>query len=151
MTTYCVGLRRTALIALSFLMSIAASGCGGGGGGSSTSSNSTSSSSQESAPFPNNGNGNSSADPILQLSWQPNTDEIAGYIVAYGATDATATTTASTLALGSNGFNAQSPSVSYYAGRDLNLAAGDSVCFRLRAYNSSNTVSDWSPAICGTI
>lgn len=90
-------------------------------------------------------------DTTVALTWQPNSDPIAGYVVYYGPTPEAATTLATQLSLSSNGMNPQAPSVSFNAGTDLGLNYGDSVCFRLRAYNSANVMSDWSGAACGTI
>lgn len=88
-------------------------------------------------------------DTVVSLTWQPNTDAIAGYIVYYGPTPEAATTLAVQLALAS--FNGAPPNVRFNAGRDLGLAHGDGVCFRLRAYNDANVLSAWSAAACGTI
>lgn len=88
-------------------------------------------------------------DTTVTLSWQPNSDPIAGYIVYYGPTADGATTLATQLSLSS--IDPQAPSVSFNAGTDLGLNYGDGICFRLRAYNSANVMSDWSGAACGTI
>ncbi|MBI3899615.1 MAG: hypothetical protein HY308_15160 [Gammaproteobacteria bacterium] len=89
---------------------------------------------------------------LLQLSWQPNTDVIAGYRVYSGPTVAGATTQESDLTVtGNPNFNSRAPLVTYYAARDLNLKTGDTVCFRLRAYNAANVLSAYSQATCGTI
>lgn len=99
-------------------------------------------------PLPAAGPGES----LLQLAWQPNTDGVvAGYRVYYGPSGDQATTQASDLALTATNFNAQAPSVVYNAQRDLGLVAGQSVCFRLRAYNEQGTLSAWSTPACGTI
>lgn len=88
---------------------------------------------------------------ILQLGWQPNTDPIAGYIVYFGPAAANTPNVASDLPIASTAFNAQAPTVSYNAATQLGLQTGDSVCFRLRAYNADGALSNWSPAACGTI
>lgn len=90
-------------------------------------------------------------DTIVSLTWQPNTDPVAGYIVYYGPTAEAATTLAVQLALQADPFDGGPPSVAFNAGRDLSLNHGDTVCFRLRAYNAANVLSDWSAAACGTI
>lgn len=90
-------------------------------------------------------------DTLLQLSWQPNTDAIAGYRVYYGPSGDQATVQASNLPLTANGFNPQSPNVAYNARRDLGLQPGSPVCFRLRAYNSQQGLSPWSAPACTTI
>lgn len=89
---------------------------------------------------------------LLQLVWQPNNDGVvAGYRVYYGPSGDDATTQASDLALTAANFNPQSPAIAYNAQRDLGLATGQTVCFRLRAYNSQGALSAWSAPACATI
>lgn len=99
------------------------------------------------------GSGSASNAPgtIVQLGWQPNTDNVAGYIVYYGPTASTATKVASDVSISTNSFNPQAPAVSYNAERDLGAKAGSNVCFRLRAYNNTKTLSDWSQAACAAL
>ena len=123
-----------------------ATACGGGGGSGKGGSNATQSGSVTQTRAPDQ-----SGDVLLTLSWTPNPDAVAGYIVYYGATGDQATTQASDLSGTSNGFNAQAPMVTYNARQDLRLSANDTVCFRLRAYNSARALSGWSDATCTTI
>ena len=89
---------------------------------------------------------------LLQLVWQPSNDGVvAGYRVYYGATGDDATTQASDLALNASSFNPRSPTIAYNAQRDLGLSTGETVCFRLRAYNSQGALSAWSAPACATI
>lgn len=88
-------------------------------------------------------------DTIVRLQWNPSTESISGYIVYYGSTPEDATNLAVQLAQGE--FDAQAPSVSFNAGRDLGLNHGESVCFRLRAYGAGDIVSDPSDAACSTV
>lgn len=88
---------------------------------------------------------------LLQLSWQPNSDPVAGYIVYYGPSGDQATIEASDLALTAAGFDPLAPNVTYNAARDLGLRPGSAVCFRLRAYNSQAAFSPWSTSACTTI
>lgn len=90
-------------------------------------------------------------DVVLQLSWQPNTDPIAGYRVYFGTTPESATNQLSDFATANRSLNAQAPSASYNAGRDLGLDPGEQACFRLRAYNSEGALSDWSQPACTTV
>lgn len=106
---------------------------------------------QPSDPTSPPASGSAATDTVVALTWQPNTDPIAGYIVYYGPTAAAATTLAVQLSLAGDPFSGQAPNVSFNAGRDLGLNYGDSVCFRLRAYNTANVLSGWSDAACGTI
>lgn len=129
------------------LAAIGVTACSGGGT-TTTSSPSSSSGVSVQGPLPPVGPGES----LLQLAWQPNSDGVvAGYRVYYGPSGDQATTQASDLALTAANFNAQAPSVVYNAQRDLGLVAGQSVCFRLRAYNEQGTLSAWSTPACGTI
>lgn len=99
-------------------------------------------------PLPAVGSGES----LLQIAWQPNNDGVvAGYRVYYGPTGDDATNQVSDLALDSGTFNAQAPAVVYNAQRDLGLVTGQTVCFRLRAYNNQGALSPWSAPVCGTV
>lgn len=143
---------------VAFASAILLAGCSGsteesGGSGSSVSSapelppaSNPTPPSDPTAPTPG-----TATDTVVALAWQPNMDPIAGYIVYYGPTPDAATTLAVQLSLANDPFNGLAPNVSFNAGRDLGLSYGDSVCFRLRAYNTANMLSGWSPAACGTI
>lgn len=125
------------------------SGGGGGGGGEGPATPSgpgSSSSISPQGPLPEAGPG----EVLLQLAWEPNTDGVAGYRVYYGDTAEQATKQASDLAVTAANFNAQTPNVVYNAQRDLGLASGN-VCFRLRAYDQSGALSDWSAPACASI
>lgn len=118
----------------------------------SSSANPTSSSPPASnPPDPSNPGPVAATDTVVALTWQPNPDPIAGYIVYYGPAPDTTETLAVQLSLANNPFNGQAPHISFNAGRDLGLNYGDNVCFRLRAYNAANALSGWSAAACGTI
>ncbi|BAU48115.1 hypothetical protein SVA_1553 [Sulfurifustis variabilis] len=93
----------------------------------------------------------SATDVVLQLTWQPNSDPVAGYRVYFGTTPEGATAQLSDLAVANRALNSQAPSVSYNAGNDLGLDPGSQACFRLRAYNSEGVMSDWSQPACATI
>ncbi|HEC19338.1 MAG TPA: hypothetical protein ENI97_08335 [Gammaproteobacteria bacterium] len=88
----------------------------------------------------------------LKYSWNPNpaSDAIIGYRVYTGPTLATATTEIANPVVGSSGFNAAAPSVSFDAWNDLGLNKGDTVCFQLKAYNAVGT-SGYSTGICDVI
>lgn len=90
-------------------------------------------------------------DVVLQLSWQPNADPVAGYRVYFGTSESSATNMLSDISTANRALNSQAPSVTYNAGRDLGLDPGSEACFRLRAYNSTGTLSEWSQAACTTI
>jgi hypothetical protein len=128
--------------------------------GTATPSGSTFSSSPPSSPLKTNdgtiglpptSDGVIAGDTVIQLAWQANSDSVAGYVVYYGPTPDSATTTASNLSLTSPSFDAAAPAVSFNAGNDLSLKHGDSVCFRLRAYNAAAVLSAWSNAACSVI
>lgn len=87
------------------------------------------------------------SDVLLTLTWNPNPDEVLGYAVYFGPSAEYAVQLASELPLASGLLNPESPRVQYYLGGDLGLAQGDSVCFRLKAYNEDG-YSAYSPAAC---
>lgn len=86
---------------------------------------------------------------VLQLSWAPNTDPIDGYIIYSGPSAGTASTQLSVIPLTAPGFDPQAPAVDYNAA-DLGLSAGQTVCFRLKTYNSAGS-SGFSGAACITL
>lgn len=136
------------LVLVFTLASVSACSGGGGSGGPATPSGPGSSASiSPQGPLPEAGPG----EVLLQLVWQPNADNVAGYRVYYGDNAEQATNQASDLAVTATNFNAQAPYVIYNAQRDLGLASGNNVCFRLRAYDQSGTLSDWSAPACATI
>jgi len=77
-------------------------------------------------------------DSPLALAWYSNPGEIVGYIVYFGSSPESATTIAS---------ETSGTSVKYYTETDLGLGPGDSVCFRLKAFNLSG-LSEFSGALC---
>ena len=77
-------------------------------------------------------------DKLLALAWYSNPGDILGYIVYYGSTPESATTIAS---------ETSTTSVKYYVNTDLGLNPGDSVCFRLKAFNLAG-LSAYSGAAC---
>jgi len=90
-------------------------------------------------------------DISLTLSWQPNPgDDMDGYIVYYGPDANTVNTEVSTITTSTAGFDPSAPSIRFNSWSDLGVLPGNSVCFKVRAYNSIGT-SDPSPAICDVI
>ena len=77
---------------------------------------------------------------VLQVGWQPFGDNASGYLVYYGTTADTANALVSDLPTNSGLINPAAPSVTYDSVRDLGLYVGDTVCFRIHAYNSARTV-----------
>jgi hypothetical protein len=76
----------------------------------------------------------------LQVSWQPFGNNTAGYMVHYGTTAETVNVLVSDLALNSGLYDASAPSVTYDSVPDLGMYAGDTVCFRIYAYDPARTV-----------
>ena len=108
-------------------------GGGGGGGGSGGGGG---------------GGGGGDTDSQLYLAWNANPDpSTTGYLVLYGPTTDTATTVIADVPIVTAGFDPQAPSVSYRTWEDLGLHPGDTVCFRLRAYNQDG-VSDPTSGTC---
>jgi hypothetical protein len=81
-----------------------------------------------------------SASISLQISWQPFGNNTAGYMVYYGTTADNVNVLVSDLALNSGLYNASAPSVTYDSVRDLGMYAGDTVCFRIYAYDLARTI-----------
>jgi hypothetical protein len=81
-----------------------------------------------------------SASSSLQVSWQPFGNNTAGYMVYYGTTAGTVNVLVSDLALNSALYDASAPSMTYDSARDFGMYAGDTVCFRIYAYDPARTV-----------
>jgi hypothetical protein len=93
---------------------------------------------------------NCAADVSLTLTWQPNPDAVLGYSIYYGPTGDTADRQASDVSVDSRLFDASAPALTFNATDDLGLRLGDSVCFRIQAYNS-NGKSPLSDPVCTVI
>lgn len=137
--------RRLPRFLAAFLVCNLLAACTGGSTGSSNSPTS------DSVSVVGSNTDNTATDTTVNLRWLPNQDSIAGYILYYGPDATNTVKTAVQLSVTGAAFDAQSPSVALNAGNDLGLRHGESVCFRLRAYNSANALSDWSAAACGVI
>lgn len=130
---------------LASLLSALLAGCGGGSMNNSSFTGTVGGNGSIVGTTPSGGTSSSS---IVYVAWNPTTDStVTGYQVFYGPTLDAATTLASSVAIAASGFNPQAPSVSYRTWEDLGLHAGDSVCFRLRAYNPDG-VSDPTAGTC---
>jgi hypothetical protein len=87
----------------------------------------------------------------IYVAWQPHPDPtVTGYVIYYGPSVTEATTIASNQPVNSPNFDPQAPSVSYDAAANLGLHTGDTVCFRLRAYNPDGE-SDFTAGTCTTV
>jgi hypothetical protein len=80
------------------------------------------------------------ASRLLQVSWQPFGNNASGYMVYYGQTADSATALISDLSTGSGLINSSAPTVTYNSVPDLGLYVGDTVCFRIHAYDLAHTV-----------
>lgn len=80
-----------------------------------------------------------SASSSLHVSWQPFGTNTAGYMVYYGATAETVNVLVSDLALNSGLYDASAPGATYDSVPDLGMYAGDTVCFRIHAYDPART------------
>jgi hypothetical protein len=87
----------------------------------------------------------------LNITWSPYTGTPAGYFVYYGPSVDTATILASDLPIGIANFNPSAPSISYDASMDLGLNTGNSVCFRVLAYDFAHVSYDWSIIQCTVV
>ena len=86
----------------------------------------------------------------LTLSWQPNADNVQGYVVYYGPTSGAVNTEASTIPITAPGVDPLAPSVQFNSWSDLGLLPGNNVCFAVRAYNADG-LSNSSTPVCGLI
>jgi hypothetical protein len=87
----------------------------------------------------------------MTLTWKPSSGNIQGYKVFYGATASSAITELSDIPNTlSTSFNPAIPKIQYDSWYTLRLLSGDSVCFKIRAYNADG-LSDWSLPICVTV
>ncbi len=87
----------------------------------------------------------------LNIAWSPYPGNAWGYIVYYGPTTDTTTTLASNLPIATGNINASSPSVSYQPTLDLGLNTGDTVCFRIQAYDAGGAPFNWSEVQCTVV
>ena len=87
----------------------------------------------------------------LNISWLPYPGIASGYFIFYGSTSDTATTLASDLSYNTSNFDASAPSVSYQPLLDLGLSMGDTVCFRILAYDTARVPYTWSEVQCTSV
>jgi hypothetical protein len=93
------------------------------------------------------GGGGGGNEITIRLSWAPNPETVEGYMIFAGATAGTTNKLVSVLPVTTPGFDPDSPSIEYKASKDLGLALGNNVCFRLKAFNSVGT-SAFSDVTC---
>jgi hypothetical protein len=87
----------------------------------------------------------------ITLAWDANPagEFISGYHV-YAGPDTTPTVLLESLNGLTSGFDFTNPSSSYNAWNELGLQVGDTICFRIKAYNLAGA-SDFSEAVCTAI
>ncbi|MGF1615666.1 MAG: Ig-like domain-containing protein, partial [Gammaproteobacteria bacterium] len=90
-----------------------------------------------------------SSDTILHLAWDPNppAEKVQGYRVYFGSTASEAKKEVANLSVAKASFDASAPSVKFNAWDDIRAKAGQTVCFRVTAYNAVG-MSDFSEAAC---
>lgn len=95
--------------------------------------------------------GGPSADAALArtvtLKWAPNPEKVSGYEVYFGKTATAAKMRQLPVPLT---LDLTAPSVQFNILRDLGALPGQSVCFRVKAYDNT-TKSAFSPAVCTMI
>jgi hypothetical protein len=91
-----------------------------------------------------------SIDDTLNINWSPYSESVSGYLVYYGSTPETATTLASDLPTDTSNFDASAPSISYQP-LQLGLNTGDTVCFRIQAYDTAGVPYDWAEVQCTAV
>ena len=84
----------------------------------------------------------------LNINWSPYPESVSGYLVYYGSTPETTTTLASDVPSDASNFDASAPSISYQPLQDLGLSTGETVCFRIQAYDTAGVPYDWSEVQC---
>lgn len=87
----------------------------------------------------------------LNIAWSPYPGSVSGYYVYYGSASDTTTNLASDLPIGVSNLNTSAPSVSYQPALDLGLNTGDSVCFRILAYDTARVPYTWSEVQCTVV
>jgi hypothetical protein len=87
----------------------------------------------------------------LNITWSPYPGNALGYFIYYGPTSDTATTLVSDLSNGSSNFDASAPSAIYQPTLDLGMNTGDTVCFRIIAYDTARVPYDWSHVQCAIV
>jgi hypothetical protein len=83
----------------------------------------------------------------VTLKWTPNPAQVSGYEVYFGKTPDAARMRQLPVPLT---LNLAAPSVQFNILRDLGALPGQSLCFRVKAYDNT-TKSAFSPAVCTTI
>ena len=84
-------------------------------------------------------------DVQVRLRWAPNTDQVNGYRIYFGATAATATERVAEVRL--RDIDASAPAMTFNAASDLGMRLGNRACFKISAYNDHGE-SDKSGASC---
>lgn len=86
----------------------------------------------------------------LTVTWNANPGTVDGYIVYFGPSVSAVTSEATNITAFAGSFDPANPTIEYDSWYDLSLRLGDSVCFKLRAYNADG-LSDWSLPACTTV
>jgi hypothetical protein len=84
----------------------------------------------------------------LTLSWEPNPEDVSGYITYYGSSLSAMRLELSDLRVASD-LDPESPSITYTMG-ELGVERGETVCFWVRAYGDK-AMSDISEPVCATL
>lgn len=92
-----------------------------------------------------------SKDNTLIINWSPYSGSVSGYFVYYGSTPETATTLASDVPNDPSSIDAAAPSISYQPLQELGLNTGDTVCFRIQAYDTAHVPYDWAEVQCTVV
>ena len=87
----------------------------------------------------------------LNIAWSPFPGSASGYFVYYGPTSDTANTLASDLPIDGANLNASAPTISYQPTVDLGLSTGDTVCFRILAYDTGRVPYTWYETQCTVV
>jgi len=87
----------------------------------------------------------------LTVTWSPYVGSVFGYLIYYGPTSDTANTLASDIIIGASSFDPSAPMVSYQPNTELGLNSGNTVCFRIIAYDIGRVPYAWSEMQCTVV
>jgi hypothetical protein len=90
---------------------------------------------------------NCTTDFQITLLWDKNLDFVTGYKVYKGASTDMVSEVLSDIPLETQGFDPETPSISYHVRDDLGLALGEDQCFKVKAYNDYG-LSEFSGVAC---
>ena len=83
----------------------------------------------------------------VKFDWEPNSGTVNGYVIYFGFSSGSANTFVKNISTADASFNPVAPSVSL---SNLGVSSGDTVCFKLKAYNDAG-FSDFTNTVCKVV